>query len=106
MKKVTLLALLSIGLLACKGSRPSITEDSISFAVFDGVPLDAVEDLEPVYIDLNELKAYRVSDTVEVNEHGFIPAVNSPETGWHEVILDKRLPNNKSFSRNEAEANQ
>lgn len=95
MKKLFIMG--AICLTAC-----STKEDKIPFAVFDAIPVDYREDIEPVYIDLNDIKDFQEGDTVQVNDNGRIPA----DTGGHWVVLDRRLPVDSLFTRDSAEDGQ
>ncbi len=96
MKKTILLLAVSACLSACTGKSNQSNNDSVEYSVFAAYPLDAVEDLDPVYIKTEDVDNYEIGDTVTVNNEDFIS-----DTGKniHKSVLQEKLNYTKRFKK-------
>jgi hypothetical protein len=110
MKKLFTIASLVIVTTACntKNNNANKLNDSVSYAVYAGTPLDAIEDCEPVYIPLDMEGIHGAGDTIVTDSNGVLVEVliRDAETrkavmlpGFHKVRIDERLDYNKNFKR-------
>lgn len=109
MKKLFTIASLVIVTTACNTKTKNVkVNDSVSYAVYAGTPLDYVEDCEPVYIPLDMLGINQPGDTCITDSNGFLVPmlIRDAETkrgvmfpGYHKVKINERLNYNKNFKR-------